>query len=107
MTDAQADLGRPSPLVADEVLADQGTGFHVPVLVAALAARRRITDIQRIAIWRRAVGRDQEWRTPAVVGGAAQEALHIGLEKPVLARIECHRTGISASELGAVDRDAR
>jgi hypothetical protein len=74
--------------VANEILAHQGTAFHVPILVASLTARRRVTNIKRVAIWRRAVWRDEEGRTPAIVTGAAKEALRIGLEKPVLARIE-------------------
>src|SRR6185436_5940712 len=83
VTDAQADIGGPSPFVADEVLANHGAAFHVPVLVATLAARRRITAVQRVAIWRRAVGRDQEGRTPAVVAGTAKKAPRIGPKKPV------------------------
>src|SRR4030095_10139844 len=107
MTDAQADIGRLSPFVADEILADLSPAFHVPVLVATLAARRRIPNIQRVAIWRRAVGRDQEGRTPTIVHGVANEAPRIGLEKPVLTRIERRRARISGSERGAVNRNAR
>src|SRR5262245_209266 len=107
MTDAQADMGRPSPFAADKIFPDESTSFGVPVLVATLAARRGIANIQRVAIWRPAVGRDQEGRTPAIIGGLAKESPRIRLEKPVLTHVERHRPRISASELESVDRDAR
>src|SRR5262245_16526651 len=88
MTDPQAESGRPSPVVADEILADQSTAFHIPVLVSTLGARRRIANVQRVAVWRPVVGRDQEGRTPTIVRGLANEASRTGLEKPVLTWIE-------------------
>src|SRR4051794_23987682 len=107
MTDAHAGIRRPSPVMADEILADESAAFQVPVLVATLAARRGIAGIERVAIWRPSVGRDQERRTPAIVRGVANEAMGIGLEEPVPTRIDWHRAGISTPELGAVDRNAR
>src|SRR5262249_42566632 len=39
MTEADARIGRPSPSLTDQVLAGEGAGFQIPVLVAGLAAR--------------------------------------------------------------------
>src|SRR5205823_6024479 len=61
MTETQARIGRQRPFLTDQVLAGEGAGFEIPVLIAGLAARRRVTQIQLVAIRRSAIGRDQEW----------------------------------------------
>src|SRR6266511_3345973 len=60
MTETQAGIGRQGPSLTDQVLAGKRASFQIPVLIAGLAAWRRITDIQLVAIRRRAIGRDQE-----------------------------------------------
>src|SRR5262245_22189770 len=95
------------PRAADEIPADERAALHVPVLVAVLVARRRIANVQRVAVRRRALGCDQEGITPAVVRGVPDEPARIGLEKPAPPRIEGHRPRVSAAELGAVERNAR
>src|SRR4051812_32641851 len=107
MTDTQAGFRRHRPLAANEILADEAASFQIPILASALAARRCIADVERVAIRRGAFGNDQKRVTPAIVGGMTHGAAHIGPRKPVpaLAKRECAR--IFGPELRTVDRDAR
>jgi hypothetical protein len=75
--------------------------------LSALAAWRRIIRVQRIAIWRRAVGSNHEGRTPAIVRRVTDKALHIALSEPKMFLAESERARVAAPKLGAVNRNVR